>query len=314
MKELIRHILKEQSTKLKLLKVIQNEDIFSAAELVGGIDNLRQIFKDNPGIVEKLNNLKGSLNLIYHSRKEFREFPMKFEIVGKGINTWKTNSWPIINLIYDDSNFSKSEKEMFETFIYDTIADLNVGDVDMNPNARKMFKDQSYFGIDFVNGQRWEKLDHDVKYDDNDMKYLHMDYMVKSHLKESKIIKENEEDPTKKILNFLVRRYKFEKKDFGYEDKPLIFRIISFNVDDETYVISDFQNKKDQIRIIVDMLISHNIIEPIEQYEGKLDPYTQKVIRAVKTFINQVMGSKTDLNESKGKTTNYEFTRADFKD
>ena len=300
MKELIRYILKEQSTKLNLLKVIQNEDIFSAAELVGGIDNLRQIFKGNPVIVEKLDTLKGSLNLIYHSRKEFREFPMKFEIVGKGINTWKTNSWPIINLIYDDSNFSKSEKEMFETFVYDTIADLNVGNVNMNPNAKKMFKDQSYFGIDFVNGQHWERLNHDVKYDDNDMKSLHMDYMIKSHLKESKIIKENEDDPTQKILNFLVRRYKFEKKDFGYGDDPLIFKIVSFDLDDETHVISDFQNKKDQIRTIVDMLISYNIIEPIDQYEGKLDPYTQKVIRAVKTFINQVMESKTDDLQRRG--------------
>jgi hypothetical protein len=306
MKKLIRHILKEQSTKLKLLKVIQNEDIFSAAELVGGIDNLRQIFKDNPAIVEKLDTLKGSLNLIYHSRKEFREFPMKFEIVGKGVNTWKTNSWPKINLIYDGSNFSKSEKEMFETFIYDTIADFNVGNVDMNPDAVKMFKDQSYFGIDFVNEQRWERLDHDVKYDDDDIKNLYLKYMGLNNfpVNESRRLTENEEDPTQNILNFLVRRYKFEKKNFGSEDDPLIFKIVSFDLDDEINVISDFQDKKAQIRTIVDMLISHNIIEPIEQYEGRLDPYTQKVIRAVKTFINQVMSDKSNLNESKDETQN----------
>ena len=37
------------------------------------------------------------------------------------------------------------------------------------------------------------------------------------------------------------------------------------------------------------MLIIHNIIEPIDPYERQLDFYTQKVIRAVKLFINQVM-------------------------
>ena len=37
------------------------------------------------------------------------------------------------------------------------------------------------------------------------------------------------------------------------------------------------------------MLIIHNVIEPIDLYENQLNPYTQKVIRAVKTFIKQVM-------------------------
>ena len=48
MRNLIRHILQEQSPKLNLLNVIKNEDIFSAAELVGGMDNLKRIFKDEP--------------------------------------------------------------------------------------------------------------------------------------------------------------------------------------------------------------------------------------------------------------------------
>jgi hypothetical protein len=40
---------------------------------------------------------------------------------------------------------------------------------------------------------------------------------------------------------------------------------------------------------ILDMLTIYNVIDNIDSNEGKLDPYTQKVIRAVKTFINQVM-------------------------
>lgn len=289
MKELIRHILKEQSSKLELLKVIQNEDIFSAADLVGGINNLRQIFKDNTEIVEKLDSLKGSLNLIYHSRKEFREFPMKFEIIGKGVNTWDTNSWPIVNLIYNDSNLSYSEKKMFESFIYDTIFDLNVSDVDIKPEAMKMFKDYGFIGIDFVNGKNSKGLDNDIKYDDDDIKNLHMNYYVKSYMNESKILQENEDDPTKKILNFLKRRYKVDERDVGWGEYPIVMKSVTFEVDGERYGISKFQNKKEQISIIVSMLVNHEVIEQIDPYGRQLDLYTQKVIRAVKTFLNQVM-------------------------
>jgi hypothetical protein len=59
MKKLIKHILKEESSKLKLLNVIKNEDIFVATELVGGIDNLKKIFIDNPEITNIIDTLKG---------------------------------------------------------------------------------------------------------------------------------------------------------------------------------------------------------------------------------------------------------------
>jgi hypothetical protein len=290
MKKLIKHILKEESSKLKLLNVIKNEDIFVATELVGGIDNLKKIFIDNPEITNIIDTLKGKLNLIYHSLKEYLEFPMKFEIVGKGENVFKNNSWPIVNLIYDDSNLSYGEKKMFEQFIYDTIGDLNIDIVDIKPEAKKMFREKGgYINIKYVNGKHLETLDHDIQPEDKDMRNLHREYYTKSYMNESKILQENEDDPTQKILNFLVRRYKVEEKDIGWDDNPIVIKSVTFEVDGERYGISKFQNKKDQIRTIVDMLVLNNIIEPIDQYEGRLDPYTQKVIRAVKTFITQVM-------------------------
>ena len=290
MKKLIRHILKEESSKLKLLNVIKNEDIFVAADLVGGIDNLKKIFIDNPEITNIIDTLKGKLNLIYHSLKEYLEFPIKFEIVGKGENVFKNNSWPIVNLIYDDSNLSYDEKKMFEQFIYDTIGDLNIDIVDIKPEAKKMFREKGgYMAIDYVNGKHLETLDHDIQPEDKDMRNLYREYYTKSYMNESKIAQENEEDPTQKILNFLVRRYKVEEKDIGWDDNPIVIKSVTFEVDGERYGISKFQNKKDQIRTIVEMLVLNNIIEPIDQYEGRLDPYTQKVIRTVKTFITQVM-------------------------
>jgi hypothetical protein len=236
-----------------------------------------------------IDSLKGKLNLVYHSRKEFIEFPVKFEIVGIHENTWESNSWPVVNLIYDDSKFNKKEKELFDQFVWDTIADLNIGSVDIKPEARDMFKDGYYIAIDYVNGENWKSLDHDIRYNDEDMKHLYGLYMENNKLNESRRLIENEEDPTQKILNFLLRRYKVEERNFGDEEKPIIFKTIFFDVNGETYTISTFQNKREQIRVITDMLDLHNVIEPIDPYERQFDPYAQKVIRAVKTFLNQVM-------------------------
>jgi hypothetical protein len=289
MRELIRHILNEASSKIRLLDVIKDEGIFVAAEMVGGLNNLRKILKDEPEVTKLIDSLKSTLNLIYPYGKKIIEFPVRFEIVGIKNNTWKTNSWPVLNLIYDDSKLSESDKKLFEQFAYDTIGDLNIGDIDIKPEVRDMYKDGHYVAINFVNGKKWESLDHDIRYDDNDIKNLHREYYIKSYMNESKILQENEEDPTQKILNFLLRRYKVSDIDLGWEGNPINFRTINFDVYGEKYGFTTFENKKEQIRKIVDMLIIHNVIEPIDPYETQLNPYTQKVIRAVKTFINQVM-------------------------
>ena len=290
MRQLIRHILRESKAQTDILDLIKDEDIFVAAKFVGGLDNLKQILKNEPEYVTLIDSLKGKLNLIYHSLKEYLEFPMKFEIVGKGENVFRNNSWPIVNLIYDDSNLSYGEKKMFEQFIYDTIGDLNIDIVDMKPEAKKMFREKgNYIDIKYVNGRDWETLDHDIQPEDNDMKSLHMDYYIKSYMNESKILQEDEEDPTQKILNFLLRRYEVEEKDIGWEDNPILIKSVTFEVDGERYGISKFQNKQEQRITIIKMLLEHNVIEPFDFYQRHLDPYAQKVIRAVKTFINQVM-------------------------
>lgn len=290
MKKLIKHILQESSKLSNILNVIEDEGIFAAAELVGGLSNLKRILKDEPEFTSLIESLYGKLNLIYHSRKEFIEFPVKFEIVGIHENTWNSNSWPVVNLIYDDSNFHEDDKELFDQFVWDTIADLNIGGIDIKPEARDMFKDGYYMAIDFVNGKNWKNLDHDLRYDNKDMKHLYRLYMENNKLNESRRLTENEEDPTQKILNFLLRRYKVEETNFGdWGEGSLILKQISFNVNGETYTISTFQNKQEQRMTIIKMLIEHDVIEPFNFYERQLDPYSQKVIRAIKTFINQVM-------------------------
>jgi hypothetical protein len=289
MRELIRHILQESSKLSNILNVIEDEGIFVAAEMVGSLSNLKRILKDEPEFKSLIESLYGKLNLIYHSIKEYIEFPVRFEIVGIQKNTWNSNSWPVVNLIYDDSKFYKEEKELFDQFVYHTIADLNIGNVDIKPDARDMFKDGSYMSINFVNGKNWERLDHDLRYNDKDMKHLYRLYMENNKLNESRRLTENEDDPTQKILNFLLRRYKVEEKDIGWEGNPILIKSVTFEVDGERYGISNFQNKITQVQQIFDMLIDSNVIEPIELYGKSNDPYRQKVIRAIKTFINQVM-------------------------
>lgn len=289
MRKLIKHILQESSKLSNILNVIEDEGIFAAAELVGGLSNLKRILKDEPEFTSLIESLYGKLDLIYHSRKEFIEFPVKFEIVGIHENTWESNSWPVVNLIYDDSKFNKEEKELFDQFVWDTIADLNIGSVDIKPEARDMFKDGYYVAIDYVNGENWKSLDHDIKYNDKDMKHLYRLYMENNKLNESIRLTENEEDPTQKILNFLLRRYKVEERNLGDEQDPIIYKTIFFDVDGETYTISTFQNKQEQRMTIIKMLIEHDVIEPFNFYERHLDPYAQKVVKAVKSFLNQVM-------------------------
>jgi hypothetical protein len=257
--------------------------------MVGGLSNLKRILKDEPEFKSLIESLKGDLNLIYHSIKEYIEFPFRFEIVGIQVNTWNSNSWPIVNLIYDDSNLSKSEKKLFNQYVYDAIVDLNIGDVNIKPEARDMFKDGNYMSINYVNGKNWESLDHDIRVNDNDMKNLYSLYMENNKLNESIRLTENEEDPTQKILNFLIRRHKVEEKNLGDEEEPITFKIITFNLKGEFYSVSNFQNKITQVQQIFDMLIDGNIIEPIELYGKSNDPYRQKVIRAIKRFLNQVM-------------------------
>jgi hypothetical protein len=289
MRKLIKHILQESSKLSNILNVIEDEGIFVAAEMVGGLSNLKRILKDEPEFKSLIESLKGDLNLIYHSIKEYIEFPFRFEIVGIQVNTWNSNSWPIVNLIYDDSNLSKSEKKLFNQYVYDAIVDLNIGDVNIKPEARDMFKDGNYMSINYVNGKNWESLDHDIRVNDNDMKNLYSLYMENNKLNESIRLTENEEDPTQKILNFLIRRHKVEEKNLGDEEEPITFKIITFNLEGEFYSVSNFQNKITQVQQIFDMLIDGNVIEPIELYGKSNDPYRQKVIRAIKRFLNQVM-------------------------
>jgi hypothetical protein len=103
------------------------------------------------------------------------------------------------------------------------------------------------------------------------------------------ILKEETEEIDQKVMNFLMRRYKVKEEDIGWEDHPIIIKTINFNINNERWGISNFQNKITQVQQIFDMLINNNVIEPIELYGNSLDPYRQKIIKTIKMFLNHVL-------------------------
>ena len=100
------------------------------------------------------------------------------------------------------------------------------------------------------------------------------------------ILKEETEEIDQKVMNFLMRRY--EVKEINIDDQ-IRFKQVFFKVDDEFYNIGTFDNKKRQVRLILNMLEDNNVTEPIDNFSNENNPYRQKVIRTIKKFLSHVM-------------------------
>lgn len=277
MRKLIKHILHESSTVLNILNVIKDENIFAAAEMVGGLNNLKKILKDFPDLVEDIDSMNGKVTLNYPRV----DFPLKFEIIGIHTNIWKTNRWPEVNLLYDESKLTDEENKIFLEFIEMALEDGDYYDFEINAEVLPLFNVTDFLDVKQINGKPMQESE-EIIFNRKDL------LIIKEKLYGKNSLNESDEDPTQKILNFLVRRYEVEEKDLGWEDHPILLKTITFDVGGERYGISSFQNKLDQINNIIGMLEYHSVIEPLNNDRG-FDPYKQKVIRAVRTFLNQVM-------------------------
>jgi len=100
------------------------------------------------------------------------------------------------------------------------------------------------------------------------------------------ILKEETEDIDKKVMNFLMRRYKVEEINI---DDEIRLKRIHFKVDDDYYNIGTFDNKKRQVGLILNMLEDNNVTKPIDNFSNENNPYRQKVVRTIKKFLSQVM-------------------------
>ena len=100
------------------------------------------------------------------------------------------------------------------------------------------------------------------------------------------ILKEESEEIDQKVYNFLRRRYEINEINIEGGSK---FKEIYFKVGDEYYSVSMWDNKKRQVRLILNMLIENNVTEPMSIFTNENDPYRQKVVRTIKKFLYEVM-------------------------
>ena len=100
------------------------------------------------------------------------------------------------------------------------------------------------------------------------------------------ILKEESEEIDQKVYNFLRRRYEINEINI---DDNIKFKELYFKVGDEYYNVSMWDNKKRQVRLILNMLVENNVTEPMNIYSNENDQYRQKIVRTIKKFLSQVM-------------------------
>jgi len=100
------------------------------------------------------------------------------------------------------------------------------------------------------------------------------------------ILKEETEEIDQNVYNFLRRRYEINELNI---DDNIKYKEVYFKVGDEYYGVSMWDNKKRQVRVILNMLNENNVIDPVNNFENENDPYRQKIVRTIKKFLYEVM-------------------------
>jgi hypothetical protein len=222
MRELIRHILKENRIQQELKQVIKNSNIFDAADMVGGVENLKRIFKGDPEFSSLFEKLTGTIIFYYIG---YLQFPLEYEIIGRNSNIPKTNHWPVINVIYDENKLTPEENEVFKEMI------KYLADEAQHSGFESKFEDSrlfnvNYFTIKEINGQDIDSIDYgyDFSNEDFDVKNIHDKlYGESESLNES----DNRETDkklklVKEMIYSLFDEVEFIEVDTYYQGKPLI--------------------------------------------------------------------------------------------
>lgn len=195
MRELIRHILKENRLQQELKQVIEDNGIFDVIDMVGGLKNFKKVFKNDPEVSEILDELTGVVDFTIYDGFNDPEpivFPLQYEIVGEGKNRFQTNSWPEINIIYDDSKLTSSEKKKFMTILAVIQNDNTVGGI-----KSKLFKFgfSDYLDVTQINGKDVDLHEDEFPFSKEDVKRIH-----KKLYGESESLNESDNHETDKNL------------------------------------------------------------------------------------------------------------------
>jgi hypothetical protein len=161
-RELIRHILKENNLNQELKKVIEDDDIFKAADLVGGMDNLKSILKDDPEMSSLFEKLTGTITFYYPViAYEGMEFPLEYEIIGRQANHYKTNHWPIINVLYDENKLTPEENKDLKSMIKYLVDDAQFSAFKSKFGDSKIFN-TTYFTVEEINGKNIDLIERGI--------------------------------------------------------------------------------------------------------------------------------------------------------
>ena len=201
MKQLIKHILREETKDYRsgILDIINKNGLFAGAKTVGGINNLKKVFKDNDEIINRIERQKGLLEVRYHPDEEVAiRFVLPFKIIGQKNNVWNTNNWGAMNLIYDESKLTEEENKIFKLFLVDAIDHDGVSEVVANESNE--FRDLSYVSLSEINGVPT------VKIGDDDYPYERVEEII-SKLQDKTNINESRNS----ALNFLKRRVSYDE-------------------------------------------------------------------------------------------------------
>lgn len=104
-----------------------------------------------------------------------------------------------------------------------------------------------------------------------------------------KILIEETQDLDMGVLNFLRRRYEVKEVIIGDDDdeNPIILKVIEFK--GTGYSFTTFRSKKEMTQKIYNMLEDHAVIKLGEYNPNVFNADNQKVIRAIRVFLNEIL-------------------------
>jgi hypothetical protein len=221
-RELIRHILKESRLQQELKQVIEDGNIFDAADMVGGLNNLKKIFKGDPKFTSLFEKLTGTITFYYIG---YLEFPLEYEIIGRRSNVHNTNHWPEINVLYDENKLTPEENEVFKEMIKYLVDEVQHSGFGSKLNDSRLFN-ANYLTVAEINGQDIDSIDYgyDFSNEDFDVKNIHNKLYVKSESLNESDNRETDKKLklVKEMIYSLFDEVEFIEVDTNYEGKPLI--------------------------------------------------------------------------------------------
>jgi len=217
--------------------------------MVGGLKNFKKAFKNDPEFSKILDELTGVVDFSYYEKyldKNPILFPFKYEIVGIKKNRWNTNSWPELNLIYDENKLSPSENETLKSIIAVIQNDNTTGKI---KTKTLNFKDSNYFDVTQINGKDVELHEDEFPFSKEDVKRIYNKlYGESESLNESD---NRETDKNLRAINVLLSMVSWDGlcdiwAEYNPDDKE--YEIRSKTTVDSDEILKELESLEDSIK------------------------------------------------------------------